>query len=188
MSRVLAATILTLTVALAPLAARAGAYDDFQALTSAEKWLVLRYFWQVGKVQDAAEFAKDRSAATYPALPGSDDQRDALRHSTWNGCMTAALDSKDAAKRWADAHEEIPSNPASRKAMDLSNNHTGREIVWSRRTVSGPWWNRKSTLPSRDATLALMKTAVETGGLVMIEVVNGARDPHNGRRVPTTRP
>jgi hypothetical protein len=171
-----------------PLVATGGVYDDYNSLTDAEKRLVLRYFWQVSKVRRAAEFARQKSAAIYPSLSGLDDQRDALRHSTWNGCMTTALDSREAAKRWADAHEEIPSNPARRKAMDLANNASGRDLTWARRTVSGPWWNRSVSVPSNDGVAAIMKDAVETGRLVMIEAVNGVRDPHAGRLVPTTRP
>ena len=185
MKRLMIVALLSLC---APAAAFAGPYDDYKQLTDAEKRLVLFYFWQVSRVRSAATFAQQSSTATYPGLSGLDDQRDALRHSTWNGCMTSALDSRDAAKRWADAHEAIPSNPAQRKAMDLGNNRSGRDATWGQRSVSGPWWRRKVTYPANTAIAATQKGAVETGRLVMIEAVNGVRDPHAGRLVPTTRP
>lgn len=165
-----------------------GPYDDYKTLTKAERRLALRYFWQLGRVKRAADFAKRESEQRYPTLGGQDDQRDAHRHSTWNGAMTASLESEAAARRWGDAHEDVPNNPAQREAMDLNNNERGRQIVWSQRQVSGPWWSRSKSFPSEAAIADRMQQAVNAGELRMIEVVGGARDPQNGRLVPTQRP
>lgn len=167
---------------------QAGPYDDYKSLLPAERRLALRYFWQLPRIKRAADFAKSESARRYPALGGQDDQRDAHRHSTWNGAMTASLKSRRAAKRWGDAHETVPNNPAQRQAMDLSNNERGRQITWAQRRVSGPWWWRKTRMPSQGAIADRMQQAVNAGELVMIEEVGGRRDPQNGRHVPTRRP
>jgi hypothetical protein len=166
----------------------ANPYDDWKTLTSDEKKLALRYFWQLPGVMSAAKFARARSEAQYPTLVGQDDQRDAYRHSMWNGSMTSRLGSREAAARWGFAHEEVPNNPAQRKAMDLENNHRGRELAWAQMSTSGPWWNRKTVKPSDDDVAKLMLDAVEQGKLIMIEEVNGQRDPNNGKHVPTTKP
>lgn len=168
--------------------AGAGPYDDYKSLTRAERRLALRYFWQLRRVKRAADFAKSESTRRYPGLSGADDQRDAHRHSTWNGAMTASLKSQKAAKRWGDAHETVPNNPAQRRAMDLANNEKGRQITWSQRRVSGPWWWRKTRMPSEGAIADRMQQAVNAGELIMIEEVGGQRDPQNGRHVPTRRP
>ncbi len=160
----------------------------YSNLTSAERFLVLRYFWQVPQVFRASSFAQDESAGQYPQLVGQDDQRDAYRHSLWNGSMTRRLKSKSAAERWGNAHEEVPGNPASRKAMDLSNNRTGRDLVWAARTQSGPWWWRRTRFPGDPEIARTMQDAVNQGGLKMVEVVGGQRDPQNGALVPTTTP
>lgn len=161
------------------------AYND---LTRAEKWLVLRYFWQAPAVYRAGNYARDESASRYPQQAGQDDQRDAYRHSLWNGSMTRRLKSEDAAERWGNAHEEFPGNPAARKAMDLSNNQTGRQITWAARRTSGPWWRRQTAFPDDTATGTTLRTMLGNGQLVMVEEVGGARDPQNGQLVPTTAP
>ena len=165
-----------------------GPYDQYKSLTRAERRLALRYFWQLPRVRSAANFARSTSTARYPGLSGQDDQRDAHRHSTWNCAMTASLKSRQAAKRWGDAHETVPNNPAQRRAMDLSNNDRGRQIVWSQRRVSGPWWWRRTAMPSRTAIANRMEQAVTAGELVMVEEVGGQRDPQRGPLVPTQRP
>jgi len=188
MRRVLLAALLLGALLYLPGSSRGGPYDDYKSLNKAERRLALRYFWQLGKVRSAADLARRESTARYPNLSGQDDQRDAHRHSTWNGAMTAKLKSERAAKRWGDAHEEIPNNPAQRKAMDLSNNAKGRAIVWSQRQRTGPWWWRKTRFPSERQIADRMQQAVDAGELVMIEAVNGQRDPQSGRHVPTQRP
>ncbi len=171
-----------------PRAARAGIWDDYKSLTRAERWLALRYFWQVPSAFGAARWARAESAGLYPQLSGQDDQRDAYRHSIWNGSMTRRLGSITAAKRWGDAHESDPANPPARRAMDLENNRRGREMTWARRTTSGPWWWRRTSMPGDADIATMLGDAVDAGGLVMIDEVNGQRDPHAGTLVPTRRP
>lgn len=173
---------------LTPAGAESGLYDEYRQLTRAEKWLALRYFWQLPAVRGAAERARQESAVAYPRLPGQDDPRDAFRHSLWNGLMTRRLESVAAAERWGSAHEDFPGNPAARRAMDLENNRRGREAVWSARTTSGPWWWRRTRFPDEAAIGATLRGLVGSGGLVMIEEVGGQRDPDRGRLVPTRAP
>ena len=101
--------------------------------------------------------------------------------------MTARLRSTRAAERWATAHEDVPGNPPVRQAMDLANNQTGRDTAWSMRTQGGPWW-RRTRFPSDGELAARFQAMVDGGGLLMIEAVNGQRDPHAGALVPTTTP
>src|SRR5690606_40654286 len=79
----------------------AGPYDDYKALTRAERQLVLRYFWQVPGVRAAASFARDEAGRRYPTQAGQDDPRDAFRHATWNASLVRRLESREAARRWA---------------------------------------------------------------------------------------
>ncbi|MGE0712595.1 MAG: hypothetical protein AB7N76_33345 [Planctomycetota bacterium] len=164
----------------------AGIYDAdaYQSLTRAEKRLALRYPWQLLSVYRAARLGRTESEARFPQYPGSDDPRDACRHATWNGSMVRRLESVAAAKRWADAHEDVPQNPAARRQMDLTNNERGRDRTWARRTTNGPWWNR-TQFPSDDEVARDMEQAVRNGELVMIEEQNGRRDPQSGALVPT---
>ncbi len=185
------ALLLCALLLLVPLGAPAQAnpYDDYKALTDAEKRLALRYFWQLFDVRDAATQARDVSTASFPQWAGQDDPRDAFRHALWNGLMTSKLASKDAAKRWADAHEELPSNPPVRKAMDLSNNDSGRSLTWAQRTTRSTWWGgSKDVLPDDAAVQTIIRGALRTGGLVQVEEVAGVRDPNAGRLVPTFVP
>ncbi len=163
----------------------ANPYDDYKALNRAERQLVLRYFWQVLRVRGAASFARDEAGRRYPAQVGQDDPRDAFRHATWNASMVRRLKSREAARRWADAHESDPANPPVRRAMDLHNNASGRELAWDARTDSGPWWWRTTRFPGDDALADAVEQAVGAGRLVMIEEVAGRRDPYSGRLVPT---
>jgi hypothetical protein len=162
--------------------------NAYNEMTRAEKWLTLRYFWQAPAVYRAGTYARDESASRYPQQSGQDDQRDAYRHSLWNGSMTRRLKSEHSAERWGNAHEEFPGNPAARKAMDLSNNQTGRQVTWTARASSGPWWWRRTTFPDDAATGNTLRTMLGNGQLVMVEEVGGSRDPDNGRLVPTTTP
>jgi hypothetical protein len=181
--------ILVIAFVLVPVAtSHSNPYDDYKALTAAEQRLVLRYFWQVNDVRKAAEYARTQSEGQFPALTGQDDPRDAFRHSLWNASMTRRLASKDAAARWANAHEELPNNPAQRKAMDLFNNERGRELAWAQRTTTGSWIFRRTVLPGDDALKARMLDALRAGELRVIEEVAGQRDPQSGRLVPSYVP
>lgn len=185
MRSVFLAALLVLVPATSSL--QAGPYDEYKSLTSAERRLVLRYFWQVLDVRAAAEYARLESEAQYPQLSGQDDPRDAFRHSLWNGTMVRRLGSVAAAERWGTAHESDPANPPVRKAMDLFNNEQGRARTWARRTTNGPWWNR-TRLPDDASIRTDMLDALRAGDLRVIEEVAGTRDPHNGRLVPSYAP
>lgn len=180
--------LITAFVLVPAAASNSNPYDDYKALNAAERRLVLRYFWQVNDVRKAAEYARTESERQFPALTGQDDPRDALRHSLWNASMTRRLASKDAAARWGTAHEELPNNPAQRKAMDLFNNERGRELTWAQRTTSGSWLFRRTVLPGDDALRARMLDALRAGELRVIEEVAGVRDPQGGRLVPSYVP
>lgn len=179
---------LALALTLIPLPGQANLYDDYQALNREEKRLALRYFWQVVDVGRAATAARDTSERAFPNLSGQDDPRDAFRHSLWNGFMTRRLNSREAAERWGNAHESDPANPPVRKAMDLWNNHEGRERTWAAGTSRRTWLGTRVSLPDDAAIEALLRDALRTGGLREIEAVNGVRDPQAGQLVPTLVP
>jgi uncharacterized protein DUF6973 len=61
--------------------------------------------------------------------------QDALRHAMWNCLMTHSIGA-DAAKMFADAHEESSAN-ALETAMDLHNNEVGREVAQIPNTTCG---------------------------------------------------
>lgn len=165
-----------------------GPYDDYKALTRAEKRLLLRYFWQIGDVRGAAEYARTESEQTYPQLVGQDDPRDAFRHALWNASMVRRLGSREAAERWATAHEDVPGNPAARQAMDFFNNDRGRELAWAQRTTKRVLWWQRSTFPGDPVLRGHVFDALKNGDLRMIEEVAGQRDPQNGRLVPSIAP
>ena len=52
----------------------------------------------------------------------------AYRHAMWNAIMTDKMGAEKA-KKFADAHEQIPKNPIDHKEMDLHNNELGRRIA-----------------------------------------------------------
>jgi len=180
--------VLLITLVCAPGEVGAGAYSAYKSLTRAEKWLAFRYFWQLPGVYGASNFARGIATSTYPSLAGQHDQRDAFRHSCWNGSMVRRLKSVKAAERWGNAHEAKPNNPPQAKAMDLNNNRHGRGLIWSKRKRSGPWWRRRNSFPSDGAIAGIMKSEIESGGLRMVEDVGGRRDAQAGRLVPTTKP
>jgi hypothetical protein len=179
--------LLIIALVLVPASAQSNPYDDYKTLTRAERRLALRYFWQLGDVKGAAEFARAESERTFPTLVGQDDPRDALRHSLWNGSMVRRLKSREAAERWATAHEDVPGNPAQRQAMDLFNNAAARDAAWALRTTSGGWF-RRTRFPDDGAIRGRMFDALRTGELRVIEEVAGQRDPQNGRLVPSYVP
>ena len=167
---------------------RSNPYDEYKTLTPAERRLVLRYFWQVNDVRRAAEHARAESERQFPTLTGQDDPRDALRHSLWNASMVRRLESRESAERWATAHEDVPNNPAQRRAMDLFNNERGREVAWSQRTTSGGWLFRRTSFPGDAALKTRLLDGLRAGDLRVIEEVGGVRDPQNGRLVPSYVP
>lgn len=167
--------------------AAASPYDDWKGLTRAEQWLALRYFWQLPDVRSSQQLAVRESTARYPQLSGQHDPRDAYRHALWNGAMTSRLRSREAAARWANAHEAKPNNPPVSEAMDLANNRTARELTWAARTPGRAWW-RRTRFPDDAWVVTRMQRAVDGGELLMIEEQGGVRDPQAGRLVPTRAP
>lgn len=184
----LSVLLAALLVLLPVTSSQGGPYDDYKALTDAEKRLLLRYFWQIGDVRGAAEYARRESEQTYPQLAGQDDPRDAFRHALWNASMVRRLKSREAAERWATAHEDVPGNPPVRQAMDLFNNAHGREVAWARRTSKKVLWWTRTQLPDDPVLRGHVFDALRTGDLRVIEEVGGQRDPQNGRLVPSTAP
>jgi hypothetical protein len=61
-------------------------------------------------------------------MTGYNDIRDAYRHAYWSAAMARKL-GRENAKKFADAHENLPNNPILEKAMDQSNNRVGREAA-----------------------------------------------------------
>jgi len=53
---------------------------------------------------------------------------DAFRHALWSYEMTNAIGAEQA-KKFGDAHERVPDNDPSEMAMDLYNNHIGRQLA-----------------------------------------------------------
>lgn len=179
------ALIAPLLLLLAALPSESGVYDSYKSLNKAEKRLALRYFWQVNRVRGAAEYARSESSSRYPQLAGQDDVRDAYRHALWNGSMVRRLRSERAAERWGNAHEELPGNPAVRKAMDLFNNARGRELAWAQRTTSRVLFWKRTRLPSDDVLAQGVRADLAAGGLREIQEQGGVRDPDAGALVPT---
>lgn len=82
---------------------------------------------KVRLAKDAAfEFAATAELCR-PTSSGHNDEKDAVRHAYWIADVTARADSLWA-KRWGDAHEDRPDNPALEREMDLFNNAVGRSI------------------------------------------------------------
>jgi hypothetical protein len=77
------------------------------------------------QVKICADIALDITSSRYGQ--GHNDWRDAFRHGLWSACMVRDVGS-NWAKRWGDAHETAPGQPAIEKEMDLFNNAVGRSI------------------------------------------------------------
>ena len=58
----------------------------------------------------------------------NDGHVDAFRHAYWNATMSNHFGA-DWTQQFATAHEGMPGNPGDREAMDLYNNHVGRQIA-----------------------------------------------------------
>jgi hypothetical protein len=79
--------------------------------------------------------AKDLTAQVFQLVPNvfpesrsmRDDEADAFRHCLWSAYLASDLGS-EFAKRFTDAHENIPSNPENEVNMDLNNNDVGLKI------------------------------------------------------------
>ncbi len=78
-------------------------------------------------IQKAANIAKDRMIDIYHK-DKDNWEGNAYKHAMWNAVMTDLM-GYEAAKKWADAHEDLPNNPVKSKKMDLYNNEIGRQIA-----------------------------------------------------------
>lgn len=80
----------------------------------------------------AAQFAASKTVELFSGVPGQqslhNNAADAFRHALWNAKMKSTI-GEELAKKFADAHEEVPDNPPEEKAMDLHNNAKGRTII-----------------------------------------------------------
>ncbi|MEV0465615.1 hypothetical protein AB0I30_10800 [Nocardia tengchongensis] len=86
------------------------------------------------KIQMAAkDFGQNNKyTAEYPNAE-QDGKGDAARHMYWNARMTQEFGA-DWTERYTTAHEKTGGNVAAREAMDLYNNHLGRDIGQNKNT------------------------------------------------------
>ncbi|MGV9263428.1 DUF6973 domain-containing protein [Kitasatospora sp. NPDC003701] len=106
--------------------------------------------------------AFDVSETKFSGVNGANDShRDAFRHAYWNALMTKRF-GEGWARRYANAHEQLPGNPGDRESMDLYNNEVGRRIAAANPHAS-------------DEELArLVEEAVRRGDMVVIKPEGGA--------------
>lgn len=111
-----------------------GISDIWNALTEAEKKLLIRYPVAALKVNDAKNIATRQTERKF-GHNGLGDRSDAFRHGIWNAEMTILIGAEKA-ELFATAHEEkdttgVESDGHTKlehKSMDLHNNSVGREI------------------------------------------------------------
>ena len=91
---------------------------------------------QLWTVQSCKSKAWDETRKRYPSWSFEDGRGDAFRHSFWSALMTRDLGLANA-KYVGDQHENLQGgNDPDRKAMDLHNNHLGRQIALKRPKAS----------------------------------------------------
>lgn len=111
-----------------------GISDIWNALTEAEKKLLIRYPLAALKVNDAKNIATRQTERKF-GHNGLGDRSDAFRHGIWNAEMTILI-GVEKAELFATAHEEKDTTgvepdghtKVEHKNMDLHNNNVGREI------------------------------------------------------------
>lgn len=111
-----------------------GVSDIWNALTEAEKKLLIRYPLAALKVNDAKNIATRQTERKF-GHNGLGDRSDAFRHGIWNAEMTILIGAEKA-ELFATAHEEKDTTgvepdghtKVEHKNMDLHNNNVGREI------------------------------------------------------------
>ncbi len=111
-----------------------GISDIWNALTEAEKKLLIRYPLAALKVNDAKNIATRQTERKF-GHNGLGDRSDAFRHGIWNAEMTILIGAEKA-ELFATAHEEKDTTgvepdghtKVEHKNMDLHNNNVGREI------------------------------------------------------------
>lgn len=111
-----------------------GISDIWNALTEAEKKLLIRYPVAALKVNDAKNIATRQTERKF-GHNGLGDRSDAFRHGIWNAEMTILIGAEKA-ELFATAHEEKDTTGVEtdghtkleHKNMDLHNNNVGRKI------------------------------------------------------------
>ena len=111
-----------------------GVIDIWNALTSSEKKLVIRYPFDALKVNKAKEIATKQTERKF-GKNGLGDRSDAFRHGIWNAEMTVLIGSEKA-ELFATAHEDKDTTgnesdgytKDEHKKMDLHNNEIGRKL------------------------------------------------------------
>lgn len=97
-----------------------------------------------------------KNAKDFAVWAHNDGHNDAFRHAYWNALMIKRFNT-NFAQNYANAHEGVAGNPATREAMDLYNNSVGRRIALEHPGAS-------------DEELAnLVQQAVERGDMVVID-------------------
>ena len=111
-----------------------GVIDIWNALTSSEKKLVIRYPFDALKVNKAKEIATKQTERKF-GKNGLGDRSDAFRHGIWNAEMTVLIGSEKA-ELFATAHEDKDTTgnesdgytKDEHNKMDLHNNEIGRKL------------------------------------------------------------
>ena len=102
---------------------------DQSGANDAEKELAKKDYIAAYKVNQSKNITEEYIDKTYGKENDFDGtQVNAYRHAMWNAVMTDKM-GEAKAKKFADAHEQIPDNPIDHKEMDLHNNELGRRIA-----------------------------------------------------------
>lgn len=102
---------------------------DNSGANDAEKVLAKKDYIAAYQVNQAKKITEEYINKTYGKENDCDGtQVNAYRHAMWNAVMTDKIGEKKA-KKFADAHEQIPNNPVAYMEMDLHNNELGRKIA-----------------------------------------------------------
>lgn len=102
---------------------------DKSDANDAEKVLAKKDYIAAYRANKARTITEEYIGNTYGMENDIDGtQVNAYRHAMWNAVMTDKIGEKKA-KKFADAHEQIPNNPVEYMEMDLHNNELGRKIA-----------------------------------------------------------
>lgn len=120
--------------------------DPDKFLNDKEKAMAKENPLQASTVYNCARIATNKTRSLYNTGnyggTGNDGgehngNADAFRHMMWSALLTKEFsvfgtdfaNGRTVAKKWTDAHEGTPGNPAIEKEMDLKNNTIGRNLV-----------------------------------------------------------
>lgn len=105
-----------------------GRYLPGEGFLNAQEAALLREDTNIGyKALFAASAAESLANLKYDDANSHNGNGDAFRHAYWSCNMVVRIGA-NWAKRWGDAHEIEPGQPAIEKEMDLWNNQLGRNI------------------------------------------------------------